>query len=156
MVPGYLSVKCHQHYISLYEQDALQSQVCLLSLTLRVYASFSMCLIKLFYILHKNWMENTDCFRIRCNAAFLLEGLRGKKKRGGRKRKKARQVPEMFKFRMSGGKIYKSINEQGKNLQVNMNALAVLEVDLGRTSTLASPYLCYLSSRWRWGKVEAP
>lgn len=30
----------------------------------------------------------------------------------------------MFKFRMSGGKIYKSINEQGENLQVNMNALA--------------------------------
>lgn len=34
-----------------------------------------------------------------------------------------------------------------------MTPLAVLEVHLGRTSKLASPYLCFLSSRWggaRW------
>jgi len=60
MVPGYLSVKCHQHSISLYEQDALQSQVCLLSLALSVYGSFGMCLIKLFYILRKNCVENKN------------------------------------------------------------------------------------------------
>lgn len=109
MVPGYLSVKCHQHYISLYEQDALQSQVCLLSLTLCVclYASFGVCLIKLFYILHKNCMENTDPFRIMCNAAFFAGRLMRQKK-GGLK-KMARKVPVSCKFRKSRGKTSKFI-----------------------------------------------
>lgn len=102
MVPGYLSVKCHQHYISLYEQDALQSQVCLLSLTFCVYASFGMCLIKLFYILHKNCMEDIDCCRIMCNAAFFACRVK-RQKNGGKKAKK------------SSRETYNQ-NGQGKNL----------------------------------------
>lgn len=46
-----------------------------------VYASFCMCLIKLFYMLHKTCVENTDSFRIMCNAAFLLKGLQVEKKK---------------------------------------------------------------------------
>jgi len=100
MVPGYLSVNCHQHYISLHEQDALQSQVCLLSHFLCV------CLVwyMLFYLLYENCMKDTDCYKITCNAAFFAYRVKREKERG----KKARKNPVGHKIRMIRGKTYKT------------------------------------------------